>query len=182
MHQCICRRSTLHCWAASRGALLTQCLSCRYMADEARSLKAYGELPDSSKCLHSLCTGCKIIVCEWLQGDTLCDTEVCPGVMLTDIFALWLQFASMRRTPSLTRTEPMTSTLTLKTFQVSNLAIDKSRCHSIMVSQGHSDTGGARQQASLLSGAVDCCYRCCSQWMRINPRAALLCRDLIGHV
>ena len=69
VHHCICRYGTLRCLGLpAQECPLIQRLSCRYMADEARSLKAYGELPDSSKCLHSLHNGCKA-VCEQLQGD-----------------------------------------------------------------------------------------------------------------
>ena len=74
MTQCIIASLHLQIWhivslgLPAQECLLIQCLSCRYMADEARSLKAYGELPDSSKCLHSFHNGCKA-VCERLQGD-----------------------------------------------------------------------------------------------------------------
>ena len=107
-------------WLPAQKRLLIQCLSCRYMADEARSLKAYGELPDSSKSLHSFHNGCKA-VCERLQG------KVSLGVLFTDILVSWLQFVSTRQIPSLTRTEPMMSTLTLRTSQVRKLALNKSR-------------------------------------------------------
>ena len=71
MGQCIIASAdVMYCVdrVACTGAPLIQTLSCRYMADEARSLKAYGELPDSSECLHSLQNGCKA-VCERSQGD-----------------------------------------------------------------------------------------------------------------
>ena len=45
-------------------------------------------------------------------------------MLFTDILVSWLQFVSMRQIPSLTRTEPMTSTLTLRTSQVSKLALN----------------------------------------------------------
>ena len=48
-------------------------------------------------------------------------------MLFTDILVLWLQFVSMRQIPSLTRTEPTMSTSTLRTSQVSKLALDVSR-------------------------------------------------------
>ena len=45
-------------------------------------------------------------------------------MLFTDILVSWLQFVSTRQIPLLMRTEPMTSTLTLRTSQVSKLALD----------------------------------------------------------
>ena len=65
---------------------LIQCWSCRYMADEARSLKAYGELPDSSKCLQSLHNGCKA-VCERSQvTDCAMQESLWACSLLTSLF------------------------------------------------------------------------------------------------
>ena len=89
-------------------------MSHRYMADEARSLKAYGELPDSSespppkfilalhKPLHACC----------LLGDE----PALRKEMLIDSFAA--QSASTRRIHLPTRTAPTMSTSISRTYQV----------------------------------------------------------------
>lgn len=41
---------------------------CRYMADEARSLKAYGELPENSEHLLLLCRFATLLLLPLLEG------------------------------------------------------------------------------------------------------------------
>ena len=83
----------------------------------------------------------------------MCNVSV--GVLVTDILVLLLQFVSTRQILLLMRTEPMTSTLTLRTSQVSNFALDVLRGIMSRLLEDAENARGLGEWLTWLSDAVD---------------------------
>lgn len=88
VHACICaliRYCSALGWLQYPGMTAAVSNPCRYMADEARSLKAYGELPDSSE----FCPPLAWSICDAVGGLFPEELLLCNAVRVneTDTFA-----------------------------------------------------------------------------------------------